>query len=132
MSTTTVKAPPKHIDLHIHLDPVTRVFHYRQTPVGESIVLHHGDTFGIALADKFTIVFNPHDPRRSPFMPASETTIDATQEPGKYQLARTVRDDAPVGHYPFEIRVSRNREIFEDNLSDDRMLEADPEIVVEL
>jgi len=107
------------------------VFRYRQTPLGEAIVLHPDQTLDLEMEHPFTITFRKdrEDPRyNSPFIPGDRLEIPSENVAGKWGITKTVRHDAELGHYHFKVTALRPGPT---TSAPPTLLEDDPEIIIE-
>lgn len=125
---SSVLAAAQHVHLDIELEP-DKVFRYwSRSRDGRIVRLGRGDTLTLTCAEPFSIQF----PRASPF---GARRIDAHRESvlhvREWFITATVREDALDGAYPYTVEATNEGRIFLDGSEDSRMLQNNPEIVVE-
>ncbi|GEM_PF-2467580 len=121
-----IAAQPKHVHLHIDLDPETEVFQYRAVVNGEQTVLHRGDSMTFRSQDRFSISFDSD----SPFLPTGENLIEAQFESGEWIIPACVRDDAEYRSYPYTVRMSKLGRTFLDQPEQVHVIQGDPEVII--
>jgi len=126
-ATAKAKAPARHVHLHIDLDPETETLQYRAIVTGEHTILHRNETITFTSKDPFSILFEKH----SPFVPASKTSFDAQLDSGAWIVTARVRGDTPYGRYPYTMRMTKLGQVFQHEGETVKVLESDPEIIIE-
>lgn len=117
---------PKHVHLHIDLDPESDVFQYRAVVNGEHTTLRRGDYITFRSRDSFSIQFESD----SPFVPLEDRLIEAQSESGEWIISAQVRGDAELQSYPYTVRMTKFGQVYQDQPEQVRVVQGDPEVIV--
>lgn len=127
MSPKTIpEIKPKHVHLHIEVDPQTSHFQYKAIYLGEQTLLRHSDSITFRSNNPFTIQLESG----SPFTP-NDSSYTAHLDSGEWILPLQVRDDAAPRSYHYTVRMTTLGRTFEHEGQGVHVLQDDPEIILE-